>query len=61
MHRINVRQNKQIPWASSIIQIPRGKTTALMLISSKIVSILRLGVNVFQHLSEILQRKVHIS
>jgi len=34
-------------WASSMTQIRRGKTTALMLALSKIVRILRLGPNVF--------------
>jgi len=37
----------------SVIQIPKGKTTALMLALSKIVRILRLATNVFQQLREI--------
>ena len=44
----------RLPWASSVIQIPRGKTTDLMVALSKIFRILRLGPNVFQQLSEIL-------
>ena len=43
----------RLPWVSSVIQIPRGKPTALMLALSKIVRILRLGPNVFQQLSDI--------
>jgi len=45
-----------------VIQIPRGKTTALISALSKIVKILRLDPNVLQQLSEIFQsRKIHIS
>ena len=42
----------RLPWASSLIQVSRGKTTVLMLCLSKIEGILRLGHNVFQQLSE---------
>jgi len=40
-------------WASSVIQIPRGKTTAIMLALSKIVRIMRLGPYAFQQLGDI--------
>jgi len=37
----------RLPWASSVIQVPRGEATALMLTVLKIVRILRPGPNVF--------------
>jgi len=42
--------HRRLPWASSVIQIPRGKTTDLMLALSKTVRTLRLDPNVFQQL-----------